>query len=154
MAKSVQLRWAIWLYLILTWTAVCYAAEPNTLSQGLGAIPLRDIGTALFLSVVGGVAGTLVKLTKPDILVKNLALEIAKDSMSSLVVGLLTFFFSSWWTGVSYWLQAGLILIAGYGGSRVLDVMLDEGAIPWFRALLGRLAGRPLEKPVREETPP
>jgi hypothetical protein len=157
-AKSVQLKWAIWCYLFVTWSAVCYAAESTALSQGLSSIPVRDVGVVLVLSVVGGIAGTLVKLTKRDTVVKHLSLEIAKDFMASLVVGLLTFFFTSWWEGVSYWLQAGLIMLAGYGGSKVLDLLLDEGGIPWLRAFMGRLFGKPMDPPVvappKEETPP
>lgn len=158
MAKSVQLKWTIWCYLILTWSAVCYAAEARSLTEGLSSIPARDVGVVLVLSIVGGVAGTLVKLTKRDVIVANLPLEIAKDMMASLVVGLLTFFFTSWWDGVSYWLQAGLIMLAGYGGSKVLDMLLDEGGIPWLRSLFSRLFGRHTEAPVvppaREDTPP
>lgn len=155
MAKSgAQLRWAFRFYVMLTWSAVCYAAEVRTLSQGLSTIPVQDIGIVLVLSVVGGATGTLVKLTKKEVVIVNMMLEVAKDTMASLVVGLLAFFFTSWWEGISLWAQAGLILLGGYGGSKVLDVMLDEGGIPWLRMIFSRLLGKPDVVKPQEETPP
>lgn len=152
MATSLQLTRAIWVYILVTWSAVCYAAESMTLAKGLGSIPLEDIGTALSLAIVGGITGTLAKLSRPDHGVKKLSLEIVKDVMSSLVVGMLAFFFSSYWEGVDIWVQAGAILLAGYGGSKVLDVAMDDGAIPWFRAFLGRVIGR--QAPARPPDSP
>lgn len=153
MAKSVQLKWAIWVYLSLTWISVAYAAE-NPLVAGIEAIPLKAVLYVFALSIVGGAAGTLTKLARPDIVVRNLPLEISKDVLTSLVAGLLAFFFTSWWDGFSFWPQAIAITVAGYGGSRILDMLLADGALPWLTTLLGRLSGRqPPTVPPREETP-
>lgn len=157
MAKSsAQLKAGIWIYILLTWSVACYAAESRTLAQGLSTIPLQDIGIVLVLSVVGGITGTLVKLTKKDVVIVNMALEIAKDTMASIVVGLLAYFATNWWENINLWAQAVLILLGGYGGSKVLDVLLDEGGIPWLRLVFGRLFGRTVPEAVkpREETPP
>lgn len=153
MGKTLQLTHAIWLYVLVTWSAACYAAESITLAKGLGSIPLADIGTALFLAIIGGVTGTLVKLSRLNHGVTNLALEITKDVMSSLVVGLLAFFFSNFFKWIDVWAQAGGILLAGYGGSKVLDVMLDDGAIPWLRVFFNRLLGKPAP-PTQTPPPP
>lgn len=138
MAKSLQLKHAIWIYLFLNWGAVASAAE-NPLVEGLEAIPLKAMVYVLALSVIGGTAGTLTKIARPDIVVRNLPLEITKDIFASIVAGLLAFLFSSWWNGVNFWLQAGLITIAGYGGSKALETMFAEGAVPWFKNFMQRV---------------
>lgn len=138
MAKSLQLKYAIWACLILNWGAVAYAAE-NPLVQGLESIPLKAVGYVLAMSVIGGTAGTLTKLARPDIIVRNLPLEITKDMLASIVIGLLVFFFTSWWDGVNYWLQAAMITMAGYSGSKGLDMLLIDGAMPWFRQFVQRV---------------
>lgn len=138
MAKSLQLKYAIWACLILNWGAVAYAAE-NPLVQGLESIPLKAVGYVLAMSVIGGTAGTLTKLARPDIVVRNLPLEITKDMLASVVIGMLVFFFTSWWAGVNYWLQAAMITMAGYSGSKGLDMLLIDGAMPWFRQFVQRV---------------
>lgn len=158
MAKSsAQLKAGIWIYILLTWSVACFAAETRTLAQGLSTIPIQDIGIVIVLAVVGGATGTLVKLTKRDVVIVNMVLEVAKDTMASIVVGLLAYFSTNWWEGINLWAQAVLILLGGYGGSKVLDVILDEGGIPWLRLVFARLFGRTAPTdPVkpREETPP
>lgn len=156
MAKSsAQLKAGIWIYVLLTWSVACYAAETRALAQGLSAIPIQDIGIVLVLAIVGGATGTLVKLTKRDVVIVNMVLEIAKDTMASIVVGLLAYFATNWWEGINLWAQAVLILLGGYGGSKVLDVLLDEGGIPWLRLVFARLLGRATDSgKSREETPP
>jgi hypothetical protein len=153
--SSAQLKAGIWIAILLTWSMACYAAEARTLAQGLSTIPIQDIGVVLVLAIVGGVTGTLVKLAKRDVVIVNLVLEVAKDTMASIVVGLLAFFATNWWEDINLWAQAVLILLGGYGGSKVLDVLLDEGGIPWLRLVFTRLFGRTADpvKP-REETPP
>ena len=140
MAKSLQLKYAIWLYLLLNWTAVAYAAE-NTLVAGIESIPAKAIVYVLSLSVVGGAAGTLTKLARPEVAVRNLPLEICKDIVASVVAGLLAYFFTSWKTGVDFWLQAAIVTICGYGGSKILDVALVDGAMPWLKSFLARVLG-------------
>lgn len=138
MAKSLQLKYAIWACLILNWGAVAYAAE-NPLVEGIESIPIKALGYVLALSIVGGTAGTLTKIARPDVLVRNLPLEITRDMLASIVAGLLVFFVTMWWEGVNFWLQAALVTMAGYGGSKVLDMMLIDGAMPWFRQFMQRV---------------
>lgn len=138
MAKSLQLKYAIWACLILNWGAVAYAAE-NPLVEGLESIPLKAVGYVLAMAIIGGTAGTLTKLARPDIVVRNLPLEITKDMLASVVIGMLVFFFTSWWDGVNYWLQAAMITMAGYSGSKGLDMLLIDGAMPWFRQFVQRV---------------
>lgn len=139
MAKSLQqLKYAIWAYLSLTWSAMAYAAE-NRLVDGIESIPPRAIAYVLGLAIIGGAAGTLTKLSRPDTAVRNLPLEIIKDILASIVAGLLAFFFTSWADKFDFWLMAILITLAGYGGSKVLDIMLIDGAMPWFQNFLRRV---------------
>lgn len=138
MAKSYQLKTAALAYLGFFWCTLVYAAE-NPLVAGLESIPAKAILYVLALSVVGGAAGTLTKLTRPDIVVRHLPLEIAKDVFMSVLAGLLMFFFTSWVPSVSFWPQAILITMSGYGGSKVIDMAFTDGAFPFMRDLVRRV---------------
>lgn len=157
MAKTLQLKIAILLHLLLTWSAFAYAAEENSFVAGIESIPLKAIGLVLFISVVGGSASTLTKIARPDIVVKSLVLEICKDLVCSVAAGMLLFLFTSWWTW-NFWGQATMILMAGYGGAKVLDFSLAEGFFPALARALGRSVAPavpvpPATPPVQEETP-
>lgn len=149
MAKSLQLKYAIWSYLLLTWSAMAYAAE-NPLVAGLEAIPPRAMAYVIGLAIIGGAAGTLTKLSRPDTVVRNLPLEICKDILASLVAGLIAFFVGSWSNKVDFWLMAAMITIAGYGGSKLLDVALVDGAVPWVRDFMRRVFNI---TPPKDDTP-
>ncbi len=144
MAKSLQLKYAIWSYLLLNWSVVAYAAE-NTMVAGIESIPAKAIIYVLSLSIVGGAAGTLTKLARPDVAVRNLPLEITKDIFASIVAGMLAYFFTNWKSAgglaMDFWLQAALVTIAGYGGSKILDVALVDGAMPWLKSFVARVLG-------------
>lgn len=156
MAKSLQLKIALVLHLLLTWSAFAYAAEENSFVAGMESIPLKAIGLVLFISVVGGSASTLTKIARPDVVVRSLILEIVKDFVCSIAAGLLVFLFTSWWTW-NFWGQATMILLAGYGGSKVLDFSLTEGFFPALGRALGRTTVPPVAvppvTPPTEETP-
>lgn len=144
MAKSFQLKHAVWVYVFLNWSALAYAAE-NTMVSGIESIPAKAIVYVLSLSIVGGAAGTLTKLARPDVAVRNLPLEITKDIFASVVAGMLAYFFTNWKSagGVSmdFWLQAAIVTIAGYGGSKFLDLVLVDGIGPWLKTILQRILG-------------
>jgi hypothetical protein len=138
-AKSLQLKHAIQVYLLLTWLPLAYAAEMDPLVVGLESIPPRAVAYVVGLASVGGIAGTLTKMCKPDTAVRSLPLEIFKDIFASLVAGMLAFFFMSWSGAFVFWATAIAITMAGYGGSKVLDLMLVDGVMPWFRNLIQRV---------------
>jgi hypothetical protein len=133
-----QLKCAIWVYLSVFWGYAAYGAD-NALVQGIESIPVRAVVYVLVLSIVGGAAGTLNKLTQPDVKISNLPLEIGKDTLSSVVVGMLIFFATSWVAFITFWPQAICITLGGYGGSKVLDRMLNDGFIPWMQRVFGRI---------------
>ena len=138
MAKNVQLKYAVQAYLLLTWSAFAYAAE-NPFVAGIESIPARAIVYVLGLAVIGGAAGTLTKLSRPDTVVRNLPLEICRDILASVVAGMLVFFFTSSVKWFDFWLMAAMVTLAGYGGSKVLDLMLVDGALPALRNLIQRI---------------
>lgn len=150
MAKSYQLKYAIWAYLLMTWSALAYAAE-SPFVTGIDAIPQKAFAYVFGLAIIGGAAGTLAKLARPDVVVRNLPLEIAKDIVASLVAGMLAFFITSWLDNFDFWLTAIAITMAGYGGSKVLDFALVEGFMPWLRDLLRRVFNLPT--PPKDGTP-
>jgi hypothetical protein len=136
-AKSLQLKIAFWAYLLVFWCAAAYAAETD-LAKGLESIPFAAIKYVLIFSFIGGAAGTLNKIANPDIAVKRVWLEMLKDLASSLVAGLIIFFFASW-TSISFWLQAAFITLGGFGGSRVVDRMVDGGLFTWIDRISGKV---------------
>lgn len=138
MAKSMQLRTAFWCYLMVFWSAAAYAAE-NSFAAGMESIPFQSIKYVLFLAAIGGAAGTLNKVSNPDLQVRSIWLEIIKDIFASLVVGLIIFFFTSW-TTLNFWIQAGLITIGGFGGTKTLDHALVNGLFPWIGRIFGKVS--------------
>lgn len=150
MAKSVQLKDAIWIFVAGAWSAACYATERITLANGLSSIPLEDIGWALCLAAGGGITGTLIKLAKVNHGVKNLWLELAKDVMSSLLLGTLAYLGSIYMEDVVAPAQAIAILFAGLCGSKLLEILMDEGTAgigAWFKGFIARFTGRGYQSP-------
>lgn len=139
MAKSYQLNFAGRIILVMWWSSTVAIAAEHPLVTGIESIPLTAMMYVIALSVVGGAAGTLTKLSRPDVIVHNLPLEITKDIVASLVAGILAFFFSSWFDTINFWLQAALVTMAGYGGSKVLDFALADGFFPWLSRVFGKV---------------
>lgn len=149
MAKSLQLKLAFWIYLSAFWCAAAYAAETD-LAKGIESIPFAAIKYVLIFSLIGGAAGTLNKISNPDIIIKRVWLEVLKDMVCALAAGMVIFFLVSW-TPISFWLQAAFITLGGVGGSKVLDQGLDNGLFPWIGRLFGKVPAGP---PAKEDTVP
>lgn len=110
--------------LLASWAASASAA--TSFASDLSRIPLDGVAVAITLSLVGGAAGTLQKIASPDVVIKSLPLEIAKDILVSLVAGLVTYSLCAW-QEIPLLLQPGCITVAAYGGSRVLERYLSAG---------------------------
>jgi hypothetical protein len=117
-----QLRSFVSAFLLLFWSFAAYAAQ-TTFVGDLSSIPPAAVAISLLLSLIGGAAYTASKIASPTVTIKSVPAEIVKDVLTSLVVGFITFCLGSYmeWPAV---IQAGLITLAGYGGSRVLEPML------------------------------
>ncbi|MCC6071470.1 phage holin family protein [Massilia sp. GCM10020059] len=136
MLDRMQLKKFIWAWLASFWSASAWAATA-TFASDLSKIPPAAVAVAIALSFIGGAAATLQKIANPDFVVKNVALEIAKDICGSLVAGLVTYSLCAW-QELPLLLQPGCITIAGYGGSRVLERYLAAGI-----ARIDRFSGKP-----------
>jgi len=145
MRNVIQLKKFFFAWLILMWSVATWAAE-STFAKDMSSIPLEAIQWTVLLSLIGGAAFTTNKVSRPDIIVKNIWLEMAKDLLMSLVAGLVTFFFTSWWAA-PYWLQAALITLAGYGGSKALDKYLADALFAWIDK------AKPANTPTQENQP-
>jgi hypothetical protein len=125
----VQQTIRIWaLLLALTWSAAAYAAASINVVIGrdLANIPMLAYGITIILSSIGGAASTLQKLSRqPDL--TRWKLEVVKDLVSSIVAGLLVFFLceSFDWDSAR---EAFAITIAGYGNSKLIDLMFRNFA--------------------------
>ena len=141
MAKNVQLKYAILIYLCMFWCATAYAAEMS-LEQGLRSLSAFTLVSILVLSAVGGAGATLVRMTSATApLVRNLPLEIARDVVCSILAGFLGFLLSSWYKWEVWYPTAIIITVSGFGGSKLLEIYLDEGLIPFFKKWVRRLLG-------------
>ena len=131
MPASLQLRKILWAKMLMLWSCAAFAAQA-TFANDLAAIPPAAIAISVLLAVIGGAAYTAQKIADPNTVVKSNALEIVKDTLTSVVVGLLIFFMGSYWQLASV-LLAGLITLGGYGGSRVLEPALER-LIEWIKS--------------------
>lgn len=159
MAKSLTLRYVIWAQALMVWSAVVYAAETDKFVTGVEAIPFEAFKYVLIIAVVSGTAATLTKITKLDSQgqlprYRSLTLEIVKDVVCSLAAGVLAFFATSWIKGIDFWLQAIVIFMAGYGGSRFLEAVFSDGFTPALGNFFNRVLGRPSANAPRNDSPP
>ncbi len=140
MPSRLQLKQFVGIWLLLFWATAAFAAQA-TFANDVTDIPPAAIAISCLLAIIGGAAYTAQKIADPATVVKNVTLEIVKDLLTSVVVGLCIFCLGSYlnWASV---VQAGLITLGGYGGSRVL-----EPAVAAFINWLGRLGGRTGESP-------
>lgn len=138
MPASLQLKQLVWTLLLLFWSAAAMAAQA-TFANDLSDIPPAAIGISMLLAVIGGSAYTAQKIADPVTVVRNAGLEIVKDLLTSVVVGLCIFCLGSYlnWASV---VQAGLITLGGYGGSRVLEPAV-AAFIRWISRLGGSVGG-------------
>jgi hypothetical protein len=104
----------IWAY-----TAQAYAVEVP-FSDGVSRIPLKALGYVALLSMLGGLASTLQKISNPKSKFKNLLLEVVKDLVVSLVAGVVAFALAEQ-AGMSAMLEAAIITLSGWAGSNYLD---------------------------------
>lgn len=155
MGKNIQLKFAALVHLFATGTVFAYAAETKAIVSGLESIPLESVRFAAGVAFAFGSVAMIIKVAKRDTAIKNLPLEIIKDLFSSVAAGVLVFAFTAW-VEVPVWPQLILVMMAGFGGTQVLEVALAKGFFPWLNTVLGRLSAAPppVVPPVNEEPTP
>jgi hypothetical protein len=138
---TLQLKRFVSIWLMVFWSAAAAAAQA-TFAHDLRDIPPAAVAISVLLAVIGGAAYTAQKLADPAVVVKTVGAEIIKDVLTSVVVGVVVFCLGSYleWPSV---VQAGLITLGGYGGSRVL-----EPGLATFIRWISRLGGPAPEAPV------
>ena len=140
MPTSIQLKSFLTLWLLLFWSVTAIAAQVTFVGD-MRDIPPAAVAISVLLSIIGGAAYTASKIAATDIVVKSVPLEVLKDVLTSVVVGFLIFCLGSYleWPSV---VQAGLITLGGYGGSRILEPALAT-FIKWISRLGGDGSGGP-----------
>ena len=123
MANNVQLRLAIWTYLLSS-CCVTYAAELS-LSDGLDTLTVKLISVSLGFAVLGGMASTIPKIIDPKVVVENKAAVMFKDIVWSFFAGLLVLFFCIW-REVPWPLTYFLILVGGAGNAKIVDLAVNN----------------------------
>lgn len=146
MPKNRQLTEALIGYFFLFWAASVLAAG-NAFEEGIKEITALVALGVCVMAGGGGVAGTLSKVANPEHPIKNVAVEMLKDLAGSIVFGWLVYFFTTW---APFWAQAGLIIMAGFGGSKALDRFVDSQLGPMLGGITERIFGKSAAK---DETP-
>lgn len=136
MRDRLQLVKLCWAWLGTMWAASACAAQVTFVTD-LSAIPVAAVAVASGIALLGGASATLARIASPEVVIRNLPLEICRDILSSLVAGLGTFFLCAWREAPPLLAAVG-ILVAGYGGSRVVDRYLAVGLTQ-----IDRLGGKP-----------
>ena len=140
MRDYLQLKQVAWAWLLTLWSTTAWAATA-TFASDLSKIPVAAVAVAIVLALIGGATATLQKIANPETVVKSVRLEVAKDILSSVVAGLVTYSVCAW-QEFPLLLQPACITIAGYGGSRVLERYLAAGM-----SRIDRLGGKPESTP-------
>lgn len=152
MAKSLQLKFAFGLHLLLLWVATAFAAESD-FTKGIASIPLQAFKYVVVLSMIGGMANTLIKLTGPGPQPRRVWLEVLKDIFCGQVAGMLVFFFISP-SNIEPLYQCGAITLGAVAGSRLITKGVDEGLFGWLSEMVRRVTGRAPPPPPKEDTLP
>ncbi len=167
MAKSIQLRFAVclcWFFATVATSAVVYAAETVRVTKGLTAIPFDDIYLILLIIFFGGLLATLMKVTKENApRIPNLTFEIFKDSVGSLVAGIIGYLVMSWVDQeirkIHILLQPIIIFFCAFRGIKlivVLEPLYNEGLdllIGFVREIMSRILGRKSAPPPSDPKP-
>lgn len=151
MARNVQLKRALWAYLLCCWASVAYATE-ITFADGINSLTINVIGHVLVLSILGGMAGTLPKIVNPAVTIKSIPLEVFKDTVCSLVAGLIVFFAAVEFKLSWAWTCLGLLL-GGAGGAKFIDVVLNNGFFPRVAQFFGKIPDPAPRPPTPPDTP-
>lgn len=152
MAKSLQLKIAFGIHLFILWAATAYAAE-NDFTKGIASIPLEAFKYVVMLSMIGGMANTLIKLTSNGPQPRSIWLEVLKDIFCGQVAGMLVFFFISP-SDIEPLYQCGAITLGAVAGSRLITKGVDEGLFAGFALLFNRITGKAPAPPPKEDTTP
>lgn len=108
----------------LAWmsTTQLYAQEVSNFGGNLQTIPVKSLVYVGVLAFLGGLASTLQKFSNPRIRVYRVWVEICKDMVTSVVAGMLAFFLAEQ-TKSPVMLEATVITVAGWAGSKYLDAV-------------------------------
>lgn len=107
---------------MLGWYTTSLAAQSQV--DTLTTLPWASISISAAISVWGGLISTLQKLNSISEQSKSLKIEVFKDLLASIAAGFIAYAFGMW-SNWNVWLLAIMLLIAGYGGSKVLDAVLN-----------------------------
>lgn len=136
MPDNKQLLRFSWMLLAMCFSMSAFAAQAVFVTD-LSVIPLGTVALAVVISIVGGMASTLAKISSPRIKVENLWLVVMSDMVSSIVGGLIAFFIAAAAERPPF--QAAVaILVAGLTGAIGL-----KKYFPFGISEVGTRAGEP-----------
>lgn len=136
MAQKTQLNHVLWVYLLFCWAGIAYAADLS-FAEGIESVPLKALGYVAVLSILGGMAATLPKIINPAFIISNVWGEILKDTVFSLLAGIILFLVAVWWEWP--WPQTCLaIILGGAGNAKFIDMVLNNGFFPRVAHMLGK----------------
>lgn len=96
------------------------------IGSDLASIPFSAYVIVTLLSGIGGFVSTLIRLSnEPDEKLVRWKLLVLRDMAASLLAGIVVFF----WSESARWETAQaaiMITLAGFGGTKVLDILVDK----------------------------
>ncbi len=107
------------------WGLSAWAQNRITFGDDLASIPPLALVLVAVLSVLGGLTSTLRKLHDRNEPVRSFGLLIAKDVLSSLSAGMITFFITESYD-IDSLQQAVAIYAAGFSSARVLNALSQD----------------------------
>jgi len=121
MAAMTAMLWGV------TFTAAVQAQGIGyRIGADLASIPFSAYVIVVLLSGVGGFVSTLIRLSnEPDEKLARWKLLVLRDMAAALLAGVIVFF----WSEASRWetaYAAIMITLAGFGGTKVLDILVDK----------------------------
>lgn len=111
--------------IFVLWCVAAWAQNRITFGDDLAAIPPLALVLVAVLSVLGGLTSTLRKMHDRSEAVRSFGLLIAKDVLSSLSAGMITFFITESYD-IDSLLQAVAIYAAGFSSARVLNALSQD----------------------------
>ena len=129
--SSTQIRWLIKFFLIALWTpTIAIAATASSIEQTLSNVSLISWTLIAFLSLASGMTARLLRIDKilkknPDAIIRFTFTNLFADMSSSLMSGILMFFFCES-TNTGGFKELGLIVVAAYGGARFIEYWVNK----------------------------
>ena len=125
--------------LVLSWPATTYAAV--TLMNTLEGLSWAIVGVLFFISTLAGITSLVVRLDKElrstGKPITAPVLFAAVNMLGAWTAAVFAFFVAEG-TGMNDWTELGVVLIASFGGARILETAADKYLDRYFGGAISK----------------